>query len=151
MERIHYHCHCLQRDFTFEQWSEYLKQHPDSTSESVAEWHGFRWTVHDICENPHAIEFVNDPKNTYPQLSVTTAQLPDNQWVYGLSHYGLCKDYSYGGGFGVRFNSGDKFPTENAAIIAALEHVKKQDLLSKYDKIVTEAIFSRKVTQLSLF
>lgn len=50
------------RRFTFPQWVEYLKQHPDSVDEAyktesgeVFEIDGFRFNVHGVCRNPHVI------------------------------------------------------------------------------------------------
>lgn len=39
-ERIHHRCRCLDRNFTFEEWSEYLRENPSGGSllpESIPE------------------------------------------------------------------------------------------------------------------
>lgn len=50
-ERVHFHSWTLDRAFTFGEWCDYLKEHPDSTSETVLTINGFEFNVHGYCRN----------------------------------------------------------------------------------------------------
>lgn len=50
-ERVHFHSWTLDRAFTFGEWCDYLKAHPDSTSETVLTINGFEFNVHGYCRN----------------------------------------------------------------------------------------------------
>ena len=143
-EKIYHTCHCIGRDFTLDEYSEFVKS--TSSNQSVFEEYGFQWNVHDVCINPHIAKIIDEAGHN---LDIETAQTRDG-WVYGYYHSGLEKDY--GGGAGGRSYTDTKYPTENDAIVAALEWFKdRKYLLSKYKKVIIAEIFKRKCTQLTLF
>lgn len=53
MSDIQLSCKCLGRNFTPDEWHEYLYQHPDAHSEPVFQFEGYEYNVYDICLNPH--------------------------------------------------------------------------------------------------
>ena len=50
-ERVHVSSWPIGRDFTFSEWCDYLKAHPNSSSEPVAEFDGWKFNVHGVCVN----------------------------------------------------------------------------------------------------
>lgn len=50
-ERTHYYSWTLDRAFTFKEWCDYLKEHPDSPCETVLTINGFEFNVHGYCRN----------------------------------------------------------------------------------------------------
>ena len=53
MSDIQLSCKGLGRNFTPDEWHEYLYQHPDAYSEPVFQFKGYEYNIHDICLNPH--------------------------------------------------------------------------------------------------
>ena len=142
--KIYHTCHCISRDFTLDEYSEFVKS--TNSNQAVLDELGFQWNVHDICINPHIAKIIDEAGHS---LDIETARTRDG-WVYGYYHFGLEKDCGGGSG-GCRFSDA-KYPTEDSAIVAALELFKsRENLLPKYRKAITEEIFNRKCTQLTLF
>lgn len=50
-ERVHVSSWPIGRDFTFGEWCDYLKAHPNSASEPVADFDGWKFNVHGVCVN----------------------------------------------------------------------------------------------------
>jgi hypothetical protein len=51
-KQIHLHSEALGRDFTFEEWGDYLKEHPNASRTPVVECGVFQFNVNDVCINP---------------------------------------------------------------------------------------------------
>lgn len=50
-KKIHHRCRCTGVGFTFDQWKEYLKLHPNSNSEAVCSCNGYDYNINDVCIN----------------------------------------------------------------------------------------------------
>lgn len=70
-------CECLDRDFSDEEWWEYLRSHPVEEKDPILECHGYRYTIYDICLNPRII------KETFAKITiiVKTAQNIKGEWL----------------------------------------------------------------------
>lgn len=50
-KKIHHRCRCTGVDYTFAQWKEYLRMHPNSNSEAVFSCAGYDYNINDVCIN----------------------------------------------------------------------------------------------------
>jgi hypothetical protein len=53
-QRCHHYCHCTGQSFTFDEWSEYIRQH-DTPREVVYRHNGFEYNIHDACLNKELV------------------------------------------------------------------------------------------------
>ena len=82
-ERIHHRCRCLDRNFTFEEWSEYLRENPSGGS--VLTFGAFQFNIFDVCLTPnHPVRI----ERNVCELDIETAQSVNGRWSYGI-HLGL--------------------------------------------------------------
>lgn len=56
MEQYLVYSKCLRKGFTSEEWGEYVRKH-DTGKESVSEYAGFRYNIHDVCLNPNTVTY----------------------------------------------------------------------------------------------
>lgn len=115
---FHY-CRASKQGFrTIEEWSAYADAHEHPCV--VAEYNGFQYNVNDHCLNPH-IKYLTVPGML--KCEIRTAE-SEGGWSFGY-------DYAYHlgsacGGPGYRLKGErDVYPTERAAIEAALRHAIK--------------------------
>lgn len=112
-KRIHHRCRCLDRNFTFEEWSDYLRANP---SDGVVLTFGkFGFNIFDVCLTPN---IPVDIRNKSCALEIETAQSPNGRWDYGID----LALHTEGSSHGARFidNLSEGFPTEKEAIFDAL-------------------------------
>ena len=144
---IYYECAANGKKYTGEKWHAYCAANKN-TDFVVAEYFGFKWNVHDVCINAHITDIFFESWNCC--LQIKTAQRKDGTWTYGHNYSGIT-DCEEGGGCGCWYE-GETFPTEDAAIVAALQNFKKKDgLKPKIANAIQKAIFDRKCKQLTLF
>lgn len=122
-ERIHHRCRCLDRNFTFEEWSEYLRENPSGGS--VLTFGAFQFNIFDVCLIPnHPVRI----ERNVCELDIETAQSVNGRWSYGI-HLGLYSECSSHGAQFVDDHSRG-YPTEKEAIYDALlysgERTKKK-------------------------
>lgn len=112
-KRIHHRCCCLDRNFTFEEWGEYLRENPSGGV--VLTFGKFGFNINDVCLTPNTPV---DIRNKFCALDIETAQSQNGRWDYGI-HLSL---YHEGSSHGARFidNSSEGFPSEKEAIFDAL-------------------------------
>lgn len=122
-ERIHHRCRCLDRNFTFEEWSKYLRENPSGGA--VLTVGSFQFNICDVCLTPnHPVRI----ERNICELDIETAQSVNGRWCYGI-HLGLHSESSSHGAQFVDDHSRG-YPTEKEAIYDALlyseERTKKK-------------------------
>lgn len=122
-ERIHHRCRCLDRNFTFEEWSKYLRENPSGGA--VLTVGSFQFNICDVCLTPnHPVRI----ERNICKLDIETAQSVNGRWCYGI-HLGL---HSESSSHGAQFvdDPSRGYPTEKEAIYDALlyseERTKKK-------------------------
>lgn len=122
-ERIHHLCRCLDRNFTFEEWSKYLRENPSGGA--VLTVGSFQFNICDVCLTPnHPVRI----ERNICELDIETAQSVNGRWCYGI-HLGL---HSESSSHGAQFvdDPSRGYPTEKEAIYDALlyseERTKKE-------------------------
>lgn len=124
MKDIHHTCRCTGQQFTFKEWVEWLESHGkagEDSSKFVALSHsGFDFNIHDVCLTPNVPVRLF---NTYCRVNVETAQSPNGRWDYGLDVNLHNSGHGVGAGFVDDAKNG--YPTEAAAILAALLDARK--------------------------
>lgn len=122
-ERIHHRCRCLDRNFTFEEWSKYLRENPSGGA--VLTVGSFQFNICDVCLTPnHPVRI----ERNICELDIETAQSVNGRWCYGI-HLGL---HSESSSHGAQFvdDPSRGYPTEKEAIYDALlyseERTKKK-------------------------
>lgn len=122
-KKIHHRCICLDRNFTFEEWGEYLRENPSGGS--VLTVGAFQFNIFDVCLTPnHPVRI----ERNVCELDIKTAQSVNGRWSYGI-HLGLHSECSsHGAQFVDDLSRG--YPTEKEAIYDALlyseERTKKK-------------------------
>lgn len=122
-ERIHHRCRCLDRNFTFEEWSKYLRE--NHSGGAVLTVGSFQFNICDVCLTPnHPVRI----ERNICELDIETAQSVNGRWCYGI-HLGLHSESSSHGAQFVDDHSRG-YPTEKEAIYDALlyseERTKKK-------------------------
>lgn len=122
-ERIHHRCRCLDRNFSFEEWSKYLRENPSGGA--VLTVGSFQFNICDVCLTPnHPVRI----ERNICELDIETAQSVNGRWCYGI-HLGLHSESSSHGAQFVDDHSRG-YPTEKEAIYDALlyseERTKKK-------------------------
>lgn len=122
-ERIHHRCRCLDRNFSFEEWSKYLRENPSGGA--VLTVGSFQFNICDVCLAPnHPVRI----ERNICELDIETAQSVNGRWCYGI-HLGLHSESSSHGAQFVDDHSRG-YPTEKEAIYDALlyseERTKKK-------------------------
>jgi hypothetical protein len=111
-ERIHHRCRCLDRNFTFEEWSKYLRENPSGGA--VLTVGSFQFNICDVCLTPnHPVRI----ERNICELDIETAQSVNGRWCYGI-HLGLHSESSSHGAQFVDDHSRG-YPTEKEAIYDA--------------------------------
>lgn len=113
-------CRCTGHQFTFEEWTAYLREHGYNTSEVVHRSpYGFDFNIGDVCLNPRiAVSF----GNRYCRTEVRVARSDNGRWSVG---YGTTIGYAYSGRPVVFVDSlKDGFSTEAAAVLHALSEIR---------------------------
>lgn len=120
MREIHHTSRCLGREFTFEEWTAYLKVHPDAGGEVVhSSPYGFEFNICDVCLNPRiSVAF----GNRYCHTEIRVAQSDNGRWS---ADYSTTIAYAYSGR-PVPFVDSPKegFPNEAAAVLHALADIR---------------------------
>lgn len=112
-DRIHHRCRCLDRNFTSEEWSQYLRENP--IREAVLTVGAFQFNISDVCLNPNRPVRIEKNRN---YLEIRTAQSSNGRWDYGLD-LGLYTEVRH---FGATFidDPDEGFPTEKEAVYDCL-------------------------------
>lgn len=124
MKDIHHTCRCTGQQFTFKEWCAWLDSHGRAGESSgkfvVLSHNGFDFNIHDVCLTPNVpVQLFN----THCRVNVRTAQSPNGRWDYGLDVNLHTSGHYCGAGF---IGESDKgYPTETAAILAALLDVRE--------------------------
>lgn len=117
---VHHRCRCLDRDFTFEEWSAYLKENP--RKEAVYRFGEFDFNINDVCLNPNTpLRF---EKSLSCRFEVWTAQSPNGLWTYGYditTHHSCSTRGAY-----FSDDPEDGFPSEREAVFDALRRAEEQ-------------------------
>lgn len=79
MERIHHICRCINKQFTFKEWCEWLKWH--DSNEIQFTHNGFSFNIFDVCLTPKT---AIDWENKLCRIMIETAQSANGRWSYGL-------------------------------------------------------------------
>lgn len=118
-DRIHHRCRCLDRNFTFEEWSQYLRENP--IREAVLTVGTFQFNISDVCLNPNRPVRIEKNRN---YLEIRTAQSSNGRWDYGID-LGL---YTEGRHCGAVFidDPDEGFSTEKEAIYDCLVDTEKK-------------------------
>lgn len=112
-ERIHHRCRCLDRNFTFEEWSEYLRENPSGGA--VLTFRSFQFNICDVCLTPnHPVRI----ERNICELDIETAQSVNGRWSYGILLGFYSESSSHGAQFVDDLSRG--YPTEKEAIYDAL-------------------------------
>lgn len=124
MKDIHHTCRCTGEQFTFKEWCAWLDSHgragESSGSFVVLSHNGFDFNIHDVCLTPNVpVQLFN----SYCHVNVRTAQSPNGRWDYGLDVN--LHTYGHHCGAGYIGESQQGYPTETAAILAALLDARK--------------------------
>lgn len=122
-KEIHHRCRCLDRNFTFEEWSEYLRANPSGGA--VLTVGTFQFNICDVCLTPnHPVRI----ERNVCKLDIETAQSVNGRWDYGID-LGFHFESSFHGAQFVD-NPARGYPTEKEAIYDALlyseERTKKK-------------------------
>ena len=122
-ERIHHRCRCLDRNFTFEEWSKYLRENPSGGA--VLTVGSFQFNICDVCLTPnHPVRI----ERNICELDIETAQSVNGRWCYGIHLFLHSESSSHGAQFVDDPSRG--YPTEKEAIYDALlyseERTKKK-------------------------
>lgn len=118
-ERIHHRCRCLDRNFTFEEWSEYLRENPSGGS--VLTVGAFQFNICDVCLTPnHPVRI----ERNICELDIETAQSVNGRWCYGIYLGFHSESSSHGAQFVDDPSRG--YPTEKEAIYDALLYSEKR-------------------------
>lgn len=117
---IHKTCRCTGQQFTFEEWTAYLREHGYHTGEVVHRSpYGFDFNIGDVCLNPRiSVAF----GNRYCHTEIRVARSDNGRWSVG---YSTTIAYAYSGR-PVPFvdSSKDGFPNEAAAVLHALSEIR---------------------------
>lgn len=118
-ERIHHRCRCLDRNFSFEEWSKYLRENPSGGA--VLTVGSFQFNICDVCLTPnHPVRI----ERNICELDIETAQSVNGRWCYGI-HLGLHSESSSHGAQFVDDHSRG-YPTEKEAIYDALLYLEER-------------------------
>lgn len=122
MREIHHTSRCLGREFTFEEWTAYLKVHPDAGDEVVhSSPYGFEFNLFDVCLNPNRPVAV---ESSHGWFEVRTARSDNGRWESGYSaHFGTSRVSNHPCGFVDCAETG--YPSENEAIRDALRKIRE--------------------------
>lgn len=125
--RIHHRCRCLDRNFTFEEWCEYLRANPSGGA--VLTVGTFNFNITDICLTPNKPVRI---EGRICKLEISTAQSLNGRWEFGID-LGLNTE---GRHFGVSFvdDISRGFQTEKEAIYAGLLFAEEKTV-PKIDEI----------------
>lgn len=108
-DRIHHRCRCLDRNFTFEEWSQYLRENP--IREAVLTVGTFQFNISDVCLNPNKPVRIEKNRN---YLEIRTAQSSNGRWDYGID-LGLYTEGRHCGAFFID-DPDEGFSTEKEAV-----------------------------------
>lgn len=82
-KEIHHTCRCLNRNFTYDEWRDYVNEHEYNSDEIVHAFNGFEYNIHDVCLNPkNVIDISNGP---YLRVIITVCQSDNGRWDYGIN------------------------------------------------------------------
>lgn len=122
MSDIQHSCKCLGRNFTTDEWHEYLYKHPDSHSEPVFQFEGYEYNINDVCLNPHIPVKI---EHGGCKVSIMTAEMPSGVWRHGMT----CDLYTSYRTYGVFFcHARDCACTEREAVYTALRECERMTL-----------------------
>lgn len=120
-ERIHHRCRCLDRNFTFEEWSKYLRENPSGGA--VLTVGSFQFNICDVCLTPnHPVRI----ERNICELDIETAQSVNGRWCYGIHLDFHNESSSHGAQFVDDPSRG--YPTEKAAIYDALLYAEERSI-----------------------
>lgn len=114
-KEIHHRCNCIGRDFTFDQWGEYLREHPGCSGEPVFTHKTFGYNISDVCVTPNRPVRI---EKKACRLKIRTAESPNGRWSYGCSIHLYMEGHSWPPIFISDPEKG--FPSEREAVFAGL-------------------------------
>lgn len=117
MARVHFYSPSLDRNFTFDEWTAYLREHPNAREECVARHKTFEFNVHGVCLNPE-VPIMESERGW--GFKVQVAQSPNGRW--SASHHYFCSDAS-GGALPVFLNRNEGYKTKAEAINEELMYI----------------------------
>lgn len=118
-KRIHHRCRCINRNFTFEEWCEYLRENPSGGV--VLTVGTFQFNINNVCLTP------NKPiriEKTSCKLEIETAQSLNGRWDYGIA----LALHSEGSSRGAQFvdDNSRGYQTEKEAIYDGLRYSEER-------------------------
>lgn len=131
MVRVHFYSPTLDRNFTFEEWTAYLREHPNGSREIVARHAGFEFNVHGVCLNPD-VPIMESERGW--GFKVQVAQSPNGRWS-ASSHY--FHSNASGSALPMFLNRNEGYKTKAEAINEELKYVIER---FTNDKAPAEAI-----------
>lgn len=158
--RVHIYARHIKRAFTFEEWCDYLKEHPDSRDEVVFSDDGYDWNIYCVCRNPKCALSMECGSM---KLTVKVAKAA-GMWVSGCDY--ALRECGGGGPVSYVGPNIDAFTTEREAIIYELERMierieseidsaKRRGMsvanLLKFKLLITQELGKLVQVQLSLF
>lgn len=89
-ERLFYH-ECRAAGLVFKdsgEWCDWLSKNQYDTNKPVAEVEGFKYTINDVCTNPHVLQYELDDMRFFVKVETSKTQFG---WIWGY-HYGYGRD-----------------------------------------------------------
>lgn len=83
-EGVFHRCRCTGQEFTFVEWQEYLRLHPNSGREAVYSYNGYDFNINDVCINPSRERFELS-NGSYVELSYCI--FDSDLWICGYDYY----------------------------------------------------------------
>lgn len=150
--RVYVYARNIKRAFTFDEWADYLNEHPDSPNEVVFSEAGYDWNIHGVCRNPKV------PVNIAVGNSYVIIKVAQSAGAWVVGHDYALRDC--GGGSPVSYVGPNihAFATEREAVLYELQQIIKAidrepatATLSKLKGLIIQEIGKQKQVQLSLF
>ena len=118
MSEIFHRCVGLDRNFTRDEWWQYMKEHPKCSEEVAYEYEGFEYNINDVCLNAReSLRWQDDGQYNF---RIRVAKAPDG-WLVGL-------DVVYGNNAfcsGPSMRSKKRYANERETVYAALDYMKQ--------------------------
>lgn len=109
--RVHVYSPTLNRNFTFAEWCEWLKENPNSSRKVIVQHSGFNFNVFGVCLTPEVAIMESERGWGF---KVLCCQSPNGMW--SASHHYFCENNSYGYSPSFVKDSKDGFVTKQLAI-----------------------------------
>ena len=117
MSEIFHRCVGLDRNFTRDEWWQYLKENPECAKEVAYEYEGFGYNINDVCLNAReSLRWQDDGQYNF---RIRVAKAPDG-WIVGL--YFNCGNAGFCCGPSMR--SKKRYTNEREAVYTALDYLR---------------------------